>query len=485
MKKIILILSLLFIYISCDSQSFLNVNQIINNQSNTVNHFNKAITFDYNYTDDFQFPIQFRANEDFYYEQKIKFLSYGNGSILLTGVKDFRYKDNSEYFFLQTGIDATGQLYCILAGALGYNNYHINLNQWYILRVEYDGASTKQTRLYIDGVLNDTHPEVVGTADHDFIMQIGKYSFTALGLDGTVAYDYIDANGLRFDFNEIKDGYIIDSNSNWHRVISNRTDINSMLSKVDSEIVSTSNSLPPLAIDTINIAYAGQSNCVSRTDNVDFDKYYELPYTGEIRNAFYWSSALSAFYPYTLNINSYNDHIGDYDISYKVTKDLLFNNKYRVVNTLKYAEGGTAIGTAGGYGKWAVPNGERLQGLVNELNASGLTYHYLIWNQWETDSINTTDSANYYTNLTALVNYIFANTTVQNIIIIKAYPLPSFNAYGNISTIQTAQTQVISENPNVFGLNPDTTMTDSDGSHYDEYSQYYWAEQVYNFIISN
>ena len=240
----------------------------------------------------------------------------------------------------------------------------------------------------------------------------------------------------------------------------------------------------PYPSTTVNILLAGQSNAVSRNGVSDIlDEANNLPYTGQIKYAKYWNNTSGTFEDFTTSHNQYlADVNGDIGIGYSIAQKLLNERTFGNVQLTKYAEGGTAIGLNGGFGKWNSPAGVRLVDLKTMV--TGKSYDYFIWYQGETDTLNTTDASNYGTNLQAMIDDLETVATFDKIIIVRLGDIPDFINSGTAG-VRAGQDLFVTNNANAYMYTPDVTGdTFADTSHYDLTQQNRFGEGIADLIIS-
>lgn len=225
----------------------------------------------------------------------------------------------------------------------------------------------------------------------------------------------------------------------------------------------------PYPTRELNVIVAGQSNAVSRNSQSDvISKALELPYTGYLKNAQYWNDTNIQLENYKLIMNQYlGDLIGDYGIEYSLAKNLLDSRQIGKFNLFKFAEGGTAIGTAGGYGKWNPTTGVRTADFNAMMPATGYNYDYLIWFQGETDALNTTDGNAYEQNLQDLMDLFRSNSVIDKVIIIRLANIPDFDSQPGSAGVRAGQDALVVNNAWAYMVTPNASQyTFIDNSHY-------------------
>lgn len=225
----------------------------------------------------------------------------------------------------------------------------------------------------------------------------------------------------------------------------------------------------PYPDSELNIVVSGQSNAVSRNTQGDtISDAPELPYTGYLKNCQYWNDTNGQLENYKLVMNQYlADVNGDYGIEYSMAKTLMDNRFVGNVNLLKFAEGGTAIGTDGGFGKWNPITGVRTPELITMLGNYPNDIDYFVWFQGETDTLSAVDGAAYEQNLQDLMDLFRANKTINNVIIVYLASLPAFGFNVGTAGVRAGQTALVANNSWAHMVTPDiSTYTFPDPSHY-------------------
>ena len=181
-----------------------------------------------------------------------------------------------------------------------------------------------------------------------------------------------------------------------------------------------------LTDNSFNFIVAGQSNAVSRNAPGANGTPEDLPTDGIIPFAEYWDG--NKFSPFTLGMNIQGDNVGGYGIEYRIAKT--FTDKGSTVKLLKYAYGGSRIGSNGtwSHGQDGAAMGSLTNGLITNIKASGIRYDALIWIQGENDSTVAYGKA-YEDNLTKLIDTIRKESGQPNLmfVVVKLAEFPSLN----------------------------------------------------------
>lgn len=193
---------------------------------------NKALEFLEVQTDQLIVPCAFLIASDFYFEMRFRITALGASTAALTGSNT-----NTK---MQFGRGASNdEPYFLLGSSGGYvSGEIITVGTWYTMKTKYDTSETNQRTMYLttnDGVNEGT--DQIGSAqaissglvDGNINMILGKFEAGAVD-SGDWEIDWIDANGIVYNFDEIVAGQVLDSNDgNALTITTDRADVNDML----------------------------------------------------------------------------------------------------------------------------------------------------------------------------------------------------------------------------------------------------------------
>ena len=177
-------------------------------------------------TDQVNYAINFDASEDFYIETVCR-LNTVSGHVTgqtYFGSYDISYPDTFRCLFgaINGKIAAPFEN----AGGALYTGVDMVLNTWYKIRLSYRG-SDKRIKVFVDGAFQ-IETTLTGIVDHTFNFPIGKSELT--GTSGDFDIDYLDFNGVKFDFNEIVSvSKAITSTEVEYQIVSDRADLTTIL----------------------------------------------------------------------------------------------------------------------------------------------------------------------------------------------------------------------------------------------------------------
>ena len=177
-------------------------------------------------TDQVDYEIAFDANQEFYVETvcKLKAKSIANPTQSILGAYDTSYTGTFRCLF---GVYTSSNT---IFGS--FENFSIastetlSLDTWVKLKMVFDPI-TKYVKLYINGIF--VNESSMGTiTSNTFTFPIGKSQIPNTNADWDI--DYIDFNGVKFEFNAIFNGTDArDSEGVDHTIISDRADITTIL----------------------------------------------------------------------------------------------------------------------------------------------------------------------------------------------------------------------------------------------------------------
>jgi len=209
-----------------------------------------------------------------------------------------------------------------------------------------------------------------------------------------------------------------------------------------------------------NIILAGQSNAVGRVYE-DTLKPSDIPLNGEIPNAQYWN--LSNFVDYGLEMNAFDDHLGDWGVEYRLAKYVTdIGEDFKL---LKYAQGGSTVVT----GDWNADTGSLTANMIIEANQANITWDAIVWIQGENDADSEFEAINYEVELTKLINKF--RTDINNasnipFIIIRLFDF-NYPTLHWIDEIQQAQDNISNNMSNIHLVTPPANIDiKTDNIHY-------------------
>ncbi len=212
----------------------------------------------------------------------------------------------------------------------------------------------------------------------------------------------------------------------------------------------------------VNFILCGQSNSVGRIETTSSTFPTDLPVNGVIANSNYFDDD-DTWKGYTTFMNYATDHSGDAGVEYRVAKH--FSDLGKTVNLLKYGEGGQAV--TGGC--WA-ENAFCTTGLIDAINASGKEFNFMIWIQGESDSVDSTKAAAYYS-AAKLTHERIRRETGQNykIVFCRIALPPETTGLPYMAEVNTSLQNLGNDMPNSVFANVPTVDNSTDI----EYNQHY------------
>lgn len=152
--------------------------------------------------------------QDFYYETRFRVTALTGASARM---------GNAIVPRLAVGYTTNGDQVTFTFGSVSENHGLLTLGQWTKIRLEWT-ASTGRFTIWQDDIVMTANR---GTTLSEGLTQfsIGKY---LVGASGDMEVDYIDLNGLMYDFETLTNNHTKATDNKWHPIVSDRDNINDM-----------------------------------------------------------------------------------------------------------------------------------------------------------------------------------------------------------------------------------------------------------------